>query len=162
MRLLFLLVVGIVVMACSQKTAVSSTEVTDSTVTRYVTRIDTVTIPGEKVTLKEYIECDKVTNKPKPFKAKAKNGKAHVSVKIEPTGELTAQGGCDSLKQVVSLMDKEIFRLRHEKKLEVRVVKEYKTHWFDPPARVISLLAILFVAGYIFIKLNIQIPWKRN
>lgn len=154
MRLLFLLVVGIVVMACSQKTAVSSTEVTDSTVTRYVTRIDTIVVPGQKVTLKEYIECDKITNKPKPFKAKAKSGKAHVSVNIEPTGELTAQGGCDSLTQVINALDKEIFRLRHEKKLEVKVVKEYKTYWFDPPARFISLLTILVIGGYFIIKLK--------
>lgn len=155
MRLLFLLVVGIVVMACSQKTAVSSTEVTDSTVTRYVTRIDTVIIPGEKVTLKEYIECDTVTNKPKPFQAKAKKGKAYVSVKIEPTGELTAQGGCDSLTQVIKAMDKEIYRLRHEKKFEVKVEKEYINHWYDPPARFISLLTIVVVAGYVVIKLKI-------
>lgn len=158
MRYLFLIAI-IVLAGCSSKTAPSQTElVKDSTVVKYVPRVDTVRLPGEKVTLTEYIECDEVTRKPKPINTERRKGRALVKVKIDTQGKLTATGGCDSLKQVVELMDKEIFRLRHEKKTEVSIVKEYINHWYDPPARIIALVTILFTAGYVIVKIKTLNP----
>jgi len=161
MRGIFFIVFGLglllMVSGCSPKVATGTTsEVTDSTTTRYVPRIDTLYLPGEKVTLPPvYIECDSITNKPIPKKISGSNGRAHVGVVIDATGKLTATGSCDELKKIVQLMDKEIYRLRHEKKIIVPPpVIVYKTHWYDVPSRFISIITLIVLVVYIYFKIK--------
>ena len=144
----------LIVAGCSRKTMTSTSEVRDSTVIKYVPRLVEVKVPGDTVTIKELIECDELTNKPKPFLRKSKTAKAKVSVAIDKRGMLTATGGCDSLKTVVQTMDKEIFRLRHESKTQTETKIEYKTRTIDKWARTICLIEVIALAGYIFYKLN--------
>lgn len=139
------------VFGCSKKIATSTTlEVTDSTYVKEVPRFVEVKVPGDTITLTEYIECDSVTNKPKPAEFKASGSRAYVSAKVKANGELTVTGGCDSLKHVVELMDKEIFRLRHEKKEVVKVVTVFKAAWYDIAARWVSVLTI--IGFFIYLK----------
>ena len=141
--------------ACSKQVTTSSTsEVSDSTYVREVPRLVEVFIPGDTVTLTQWIECDSATNKPKPSYAEASEGKAFLKVKVDKTGKLTASGGCDSLKRLVKTMDKEIFRLRHEKKFVTKTVTkiEYRTRWYDKAARVFSILVIIALIIYLKLK----------
>lgn len=134
----------------------TTTEIKDSVSVVYTVRIDTVTVPGDTVTVTDVIECDSVTNKPKPKTLRAFGHRAHVVVAVDSTGQLTAQAVCDQYMKIILSQQKEIFRLQQEKRQLVRQINVpvYKTYWYDPPARVISLILVCFVAGYTIIKLK--------
>jgi hypothetical protein len=152
-KILLLLVGALLLVAgCSRKAITTTTEVKDSIVTRYVPRLVEVKVPGDTVAIYEYLECDSVTNKPKPFSAKAKSKKAHVAVVIDSTGKLSATGGCDSLKALLKAMDKELFHYRHEKKEEV--IPQFKTRKIDVILRWIAITYLLLTVAYILKKLN--------
>jgi hypothetical protein len=150
-----LIVVLFAAFSCCPKISTHTTStVTDSTSSKITVRLDTVRLPGDTVTLINYIECDSVTNKPKPVKFNAKSGKAHVSVKVDATGQLTATGGCDSLEAVVKAYDKELFRYRHENKKEVVTRTEFKTRDVDIFCRWFTgiVLVLLTVAALLKFK----------
>jgi hypothetical protein len=149
----------LVVVGCGRKAVPSITsEVRDSIVVREVPRLVEVKVPGETVTVKEYIECDPVTNKPKQKDIKANTGRAHVAVAVRSDGLLTASGGCDSLTAVIQQMDKEIFRLRHEKREEVRVVTQYKTRDIDVFCRWFTAIVLLIIILYTIVKFKALLP----
>lgn len=157
MRGIFLIVLGLVLLlvvaGCSRKAAPStSVEITDSTITKEVPRIIEVHVPGDTVIIQEYIECDSLTNKPKPKKLSASHARAFVSVSIDSTGMLEASGGCDSLRKEIEVMDKEIFRLRHEKKTITAV--EYKTRGIDIFCRWFTGIAIVLLIIYVILKIK--------
>jgi hypothetical protein len=146
----------VVVAGCSSRVAPSistKVEVRDSIVYQEVPRIVEVKVPGEKVTITKYIECDSVTNKPKPVEIKVKSAKskASVSVKVDSTGLMTATGGCDSLKLALEVMDKELFHYKHEKSdtKEVKPQIIYKTLTIDIFCRWFSAI-VLVVLGIVF------------
>jgi hypothetical protein len=110
-------------------------------------RIDTLYLPGEVVDLPPiYIECDSLTNRPKPF-TQTKDGKrVYVKAKLNGKGLLTVKCTCDSLATVVTLQDKEIFRLRQEKKVVVVPPKiTHAPYWFDVLFRWWALITIIMV-----------------
>jgi hypothetical protein len=117
--------------SCSKKLTTTTTVVKDSIIVKEVPRMVEVFVPGATVTVKEYIECDSLTNKPKPKKIQAQTGKAFTSVEVKADGTLTAIGGCDSLQHLVQVLDKEVFRLRYEKKDSVLTKIEYRTRCID-------------------------------
>lgn len=119
-----------VVAGCGRKVVPSTTtEVSDSVRVKEVTRFISVTTPGDTVLIERLIECDSVTNKPKPFNVKKKSSQARLVLKVDNAGKLTATGICDSLHQVIEAKDREIYRLRKEK--TVTRVPVYTTSDFD-------------------------------
>lgn len=149
----------VVVAGCSRKTvapSITKTVVKDSIITREVPRIVEVVVPGETVTVTKYIECDSVTNKPKPIELKVKtaNSKASVSVKVDSTGLMTATGGCDSLKLALQAMDRELFHYKHEKTeiKEPQVI--YKTRSIDIFCRWFSAIVLVLLGIIIFHKIR--------
>lgn len=150
-----MMVLLLVVVGCSRKAAPSTTtEVTDSIHVREVPRFFEVKIPGDTVTVVEYIECDSVTNKPKPFTIKSKSKRASIVVNVDKNGLLTSTGVCDSLQQVIQAMDKEIFRLRIEK--SKKVVPAYITRDIDKACRWIAGIVLLFGFYKVFRFLNLK------
>lgn len=148
------MVLLLVVDGCSRKGVPSTTtEVSDSVLVKEVTRFIPVVIPGETVNLTGLIECDSVTNKPKPFagRAEGKHG-ALVAVTIDHSGQLNATGGFDSLKKVVEAKDKEIYRLRTEK--TKTVVPVYRRTDFDTFCRWYFASTATIVIVIIFLKLK--------
>lgn len=146
------------VVGCSRKAVPATIEVRDSIRTEIKYRDVPVPVPGEKVKVIEYIECDSVTNKPKPVSIKAKGKKAFVNVTIDKQGKLEATGGCDSLVAIIQAQDKEIFQLRHRR--EVKIQKVHEPRWYDIAARWISLftlLGILLLILVTFLKLKNQL-----
>lgn len=146
---LLLLVVG-----CSRKAAPSTYTVekeTDSIHTKIEYRDVPVLVPGEKVVVKEYIECDKATNQPKEKEIKAKSGKSFVDVSIKKDGSITATGGCDSLTVVIQAKDSIIahYKTMSKSKTETKVVTEYINHWYDPYCRGFSLIVLLAITLYL-------------
>lgn len=154
----WLMVLLLLVVGCrpTQVSSDTSTEVTDSTWTKETPREIEVRIERDTVILEHQIECDSVTNKPKPFTSIIRSGRLTQRVKVDSGGKLEAKSECDSLKKVFQAMDKEIFRLRHEKKETVKTVvkTEYKTRWYDMAARWIASIAIVIIGGYTLYKFN--------
>lgn len=149
------LVLLLVVAGCNRKIVSSTTtKVRDSLIVKEVPRIVTVTIPGDTVTVKEYIECDSITNKPKPKEFKSGNGRAKVSVMIADDGSLTATGGCDSLQRAIEVRDKIIEKFHSEEKNELKTVVEYKTRGIDKFCRWFTAISIILIVAYIFYRLN--------
>jgi uncharacterized protein YcfL len=159
----FILFAILLLSGCSNKSVVSSTEVKDSVHVEYIPRMVEVKVPGEKVTVTKYIECDSVTNKPKPIDIAATKGKAHVAVVIDKEGQLTANSECDSLTELIKVLDQKITRLKSEKQTVVLPPEiVYKTYWFDVPARFISLLTLLIIIVYILRRLYFPNLLKRQ
>lgn len=128
--------------ACSNKLRTSSS-VKDSTHIELKPRIVMKDIPGATISTTTIIECDSVTNKPKPAKVKAKdkNTRANVEAVVKPDGTLEVKGGCDSLQVAVEVLDKEVTRLREEKSTEVKI--EYQTRKIDIVCRWFTGAALL-------------------
>lgn len=123
MKYLITILAIVVLFGCSRKT-VSTTSITtekDSTYVKETPRDVEVKIQRDTVTITEYIECDSVTNKPKPISIKKTSTRASIKIDIAPDGQLTATSGCDSLKTIIQALDKEIHRVTQKETKETTV-----------------------------------------
>jgi hypothetical protein len=153
--MLWLLIILIsIASACSRKTITTTTEVRDSIVVKETVRYDTVTIPADTVRIEHQIECDPVTLKPVPAVLKKNSGRVSSSVTISSTGVLTVDSKCDSLQHIIRIMDREIFRLRHEKKT-VYIDKKPSAfkRWLDNIIYTLVAVVVLFIV--------VRIAWRR-
>jgi hypothetical protein len=152
----FLLLILIWLSSCSRRVISQTVEHTiiDSVYVTLTPRDTTIYIPGDTVNITTYIECDSLTNKPKALSQHARSGRLSSSVSITPDGRLSVRAQCDSLEQVISLMDKEIFRLRQEKKV-ITIEKEKKPSrlrvWANNIAWTLAALFVLMlVVRFVF------------
>jgi len=139
--------------SCSNKQIPTSSEkstTTDSTVTTYKPREIKTFTAEVSVNVVKKIECDPATNKPKPTKISVRNKKLSANATIDDKGELTVDAKCDSLEQVITVMDKEVFRLKQHIREKKTVVPQFKTRRLDVVCRWISgiALAILLIIVY--------------
>lgn len=150
-----LMVLLLVVAGCSRKvTSSTTTEVTDSVYVKEVPRFIEILIPGDTVEIERMVECDSVTNKPKPFTVRKKSKTASLTVGIDSQGRLTGTGVCDSLQKIIEAKDKEITRIRKEKTKEVIVQTEYKPRGIDIFCRWFTGISMLTCIALIFFFLN--------
>lgn len=134
--------------ACSKKVAPSvTTEVRDSIIVKEVPRFIEVKVPGDKVEVVKWIECD--SNKIKPVAIKKKSGKATLLVTIDKKGILTATAICDSLMQVIETKDKEITQLRSTTRKETIIDVQYKTRFIDKVCRWIAGVVVLTGGAFV-------------
>lgn len=133
--------------SCSKKVTTTNTELFDSTFVKETIKFDTVFIAGDTIRLKEWIECDSVTNNPIPFKAAGRSGRASVKVTVSRSGDLVVTSVCDSLAKVIEVMDREIFRLRSEKKT-ITVIQQPSRWkiWFDVTCRIMAAILLIVIA----------------
>lgn len=117
--------------SCCKKFTTTTTIVKDSVIVKEVPRLVEVPVPGDTVKIIDVIECDSLTNKPKPKKIQATTGRAFTSVEVKADGTLTATGGCDSLLQVIEVMDREITRMRSETTETETTQIAYRATTFD-------------------------------
>lgn len=150
-----MMVLLLVVAGCSRKVTSSiTTEVSDSVRVKEVPRFITVTTPADTVLIERLVECDSVTNKPKPFTIEKRSKQARLSVSIDNTGKLTGTGICDSLQKVIEAKDREIYHLRKEKstiKTPVYTTSDFDIFcrwWFAVTA------VIIIITIFIFLKLK--------
>jgi len=149
------LVLLLVVVACGRKAVPSiTTEVRDSIVIKEVPRLVEVKVPGETVIVRETVECDSTTNKPKPKRIEAASGRAKALVDIKADGSAEVMGGCDDYLTTIAAMDTEIRQLRTEKSKEVRVVTQYKTRGIDIFCRWFTCIVVVLVICYFSFRLN--------
>jgi len=147
----------IVVVGCGRKavpTTSIKSEVHDSVITKEVTRFVAVKLPGDTVTITDYIECDSITNKPLPKKINAHGARAKIAITINSSGLITGTGGCDSIKAVVEAKDKLIYQLRIENKTLNETKFVHQPAWFDIAARWIASVFILLIIGCVVLKLT--------
>lgn len=140
---------------CKQPPMASIKETTiDSTHVSVREREEPFIIAGETVTVTKYIECDSVTNKPKPATVETKGKTAFAKTTIDKDGKLTTTGGCDSLRGVLHARDSIIKHYREFKseKIEPVIIPRIIDWW----ARVIAAAAIV----YILLKLKSTFKFK--
>ncbi|MFD0997685.1 hypothetical protein ACFQ21_00135 [Ohtaekwangia kribbensis] len=147
-----LMVFLLVAVGCSRKTTSSVTETLDSTHVKEVPRLLPISVPGAAVIIKNKIECDPATNKPKPFTREKKSGHSTLKEKMDTDGNLTTECRCDSLELKVQVMDREIFRLRQKTVTKTVIVTEYKTRKIDIVCRWFSGIVLLIIVGRIALK----------
>lgn len=98
--------------SCSRKSTISKTDtvtiIRDSIHEKEVVRLDTVVIPGDTLQTTFTIECDSVTNMPKPAKFKGSSKRLVQTIVVGNTGQITAYCAADSLLHVVASKDREI------------------------------------------------------
>lgn len=149
---LLTIVALIAVMGCTKRITSTNTVVKDSTIVKETIRLDTIHIKGDTVRIKERIECDSITNKPKPFRMRDRSGRASAVIEVNHAGELTVEAACDSLEKVVQLLDREIFRLRQEKKVITVIEQPSKfKQWLDYSCRILAVVFLLYI-GFNVIK----------
>lgn len=153
MRFTWILIFGVIVFtSCTKRVISTNSSVTDSTIIKEVVRFDTLRIKGDTVRITERIECDSITNKPKPFRIRERSGRATALVEVNQAGELTVEAACDSLEKVIQLLDREIFRLRQEKKVVTIIETPSKfKQWIDYTSRILAVLFLLYI-GFNVIK----------
>jgi len=145
----------LVVAGCGRKAAPSRTSATetkskDSVRVEYRDR--EVPVPGEKVVVTQVIECDSVTNKPKPATIEGRSGRAFTRTEVDANGNVTSTGGCDSTNLLLKNAEKEINRWKEKYEIErtTETKIEYKTRDIDIFCRYFSLLsAVLIVAVFV-------------
>jgi hypothetical protein len=147
-----LVLLMLMVEGCSRKVT-SATEthevsVDDSTHIEYVPQYVEIKLPGDTVTVVQRIECDSLTNKPKPFMIKAKSTRMMLRVDLDSKGDLITTCAEDSLKQIVKTMDKTIFHLRHEVDVSKKIVPQYLTRKIDIICRWIAGIVVGLTVGY--------------
>jgi hypothetical protein len=156
----FLLLILIWLSSCSRRVITQTVEHTiiDSVYVTLTPRDTTIYIPGDTVSITTFIECDSVTNKPKALSQHARSGRLSSSVSIMPDGRLSVRAQCDSLEQIISVLDKEIFRLRQEKKT-INVVTEKKTSrlrvWANNIAWTLAVIFMLMIAVRLVFKIKL-------
>jgi hypothetical protein len=137
----------------------STTVQTDSTWTKETNRPQVIFLPGDTVRIEKFIECDKVTNKPKDMNAKLRGKNSELDVSLK-NGILKITSKYDSAIRVINTKDKEIHTLRktiievNSKEKEVQIKIEYKTHWYDPYCRGTVLALIVALITYLILKLK--------
>lgn len=142
-----------VVAGCGRKVVPSiTTEVSDSVLVREVPRFIPVPIPGDTVEIERLVECDSVTNKPKPFAVTKKATRASLQVSIDTAGRLQSKAICDSLQKIVEAKDREIRRIRKEKTVIEKPV--YVTTGFDRFCRWWFAITATILIVTIFLKLK--------
>jgi len=157
MRVLFFIgfALLLVVTGCSRKvtSTATDTQVYDSTYVKMSPRFVPLSFPGKSVITFTRIVIDS-TGKLSPLHIKEKSGGAFIDVTIKADGSIIAKGGCDSLKTVTELMDKEIFKLKHTVKNTVKTVTvtQYKTHGIDIFCRWYSGITLLVALLLIYLK----------
>jgi hypothetical protein len=145
------------VVGCSRKVVPATHEVRDSVHVSIEYRDVAVPVPGDTVEVTEYLECDSLTKKPKPVNIKAKATKAFVNIIIDDHGKMSVTGGCDSLIAIVKSMEKQILKLKHEKKTVIQEVR--KLRWYDHAAHYISLVTLVcFAALVIYALIKLKLP----
>lgn len=128
--------------SCRKPASKSSTEKVDSTYYKETVRIDTVFQPGEIVPFE--IPCPKDKNSlQKSFTFKGK--KATVRAAVGSDNVVRGVADCPDLRALVASRDKEIFRLKSEKKDTVSVIEKYETSWYDKVCRSIAGITVLYI-----------------
>ncbi len=155
MRLFYtgLVVLMLMVAGCSRKTSTTtSTFVKDSVHVEYVDRDVEVKLPGDTVYLPGHIECDPVTDKPKPSSGKKKSGRLTLDYHLDAKGKINITCAEDSLKTIIKAQDKLIFQLRHSETKKTEVIEVYKTRRIDIICRWIAAILLVVVLIKIYLK----------
>lgn len=144
---------------CNRRlTPTSVSETTDSTVTTITPKQILVRVPGEIVyQFSGPLPCDPIKLIPKPVTIQARKKSAFIKAVITPAGSIELSGGCDSLEQVVSVLDKEVFRLRNQNK--TTIIKEYKTRGIDKFCRWFTGISLLLFVIAIVLYIKKKLPF---
>lgn len=98
--------------SCSRKSTVSKTETVtffrDSIYEKETVKLDTIIIPGDTLQTTFTIECDSVTNMPKPAKFQSNSKRLVQTIIVGNAGQITAYCAADSLLHVVISKDREL------------------------------------------------------
>ena len=146
----------VLVLASCKCNQVTQRDTTTRDSISYVERFhtDTVSIPGDTITLTAWIECDSITNKPKPVTGRSGSSRGSATVTVDSSGKLMANVILNQYKAQVQRLSKELFRARQEREVVVEVRTKYKTRTIDIYCRwftgISLLVGILWVLWQIY------------
>ena len=138
---------------CSRKGLPTSTDkssVTDSSFTKYTPREIERFTPEVTVSIIKKIECDPATNKPRPTKVSTQNKQLKASAQITADGDLIVDAQCDSLRDVITVLDKEVFRLRNDRRIIHETKVAYKTRRIDIVCRWFAGISLAIVVIVVY------------
>jgi hypothetical protein len=144
---LILLLLILALAGCCKKPI--NKKVVDSVTVRRIERTKTIKGPPESIKINQLIECDSITNKPKPAKTTQTGPGLTITTAIDTTGVLSIECNTDSLKRVIKELETVINKTESTEKKPVHLVK-----WYDKTARAISIILILFIILYVVVKLK--------
>lgn len=108
------IIIALAFSSCNRKQSISSsitkTLIKDSISLIETIKYDTITLPADTLVQSVYIECDSLTNKPKPFNTSIKSNKISNSLVLDITGLLTSTSIVDSLLQVIETQQRELHK----------------------------------------------------
>jgi len=137
----------LIVFACRSVTPSTTTNTMDSTMVEVRERVDTLWMDGEILEIPVYIECDSITNKPKPMSIKKAGKNLSVNIGLNGKGLLRVKCKEDSLMMVTRKLDSIVFRLRHEDKtITLPPIVTHTPYWFDVLFRWWALITALYLA----------------
>ncbi len=109
---LFILALMLLMPSCNRKQIASSSNtqliIKDSISIVEKIKLDTFIIAGDTILKTIQIECDSITNKPKPFEHKSKGKRTDNTLTLDSTGVLTSTCIADSLLHIVAQKEREI------------------------------------------------------
>jgi hypothetical protein len=141
--------------ACNRKIA-STTDtkliIKDSTIYKETICFDTIVIPADTIVTTYTIECDSLTNKPKPINIRSNGKRSSNTIQINSSGVLTSTVNCDELQKIIASKNREIAIYKalaytkdnHEVKLQWYIPKFYKI-CFGIALLIISITVIKFI-----------------
>lgn len=104
--------IALFTISCSRKSTVSKTDTVtifrDSIYEKETVKLDTVIIPGDTLQTTFTIECDSLTNKPKPAKFQSNSKRLTQSIVVEKNGQILSKCIADSLIHVLASVNKEL------------------------------------------------------
>lgn len=141
--------------ACNRKLA-STTDtkivIKDSISYKETVSFDTVIIPADTLVTTYTVECDSITNKPKPIYIQSKGKRSSNNIQISNNGILTSTVNCDELQKIITSKSREIAiwkalaytKDNHEVRLQWYIPKFYKI-CFGIALIIISITTIKFI-----------------
>lgn len=97
--------------ACNRKLA-STTDtkivIKDSISYKETVLFDTIIIPADTLVTTYTVQCDSITNKPKPIYIQSKGKRSSNTIQINSNGLLTSTANCDDLQKIIASKNREI------------------------------------------------------
>jgi hypothetical protein len=162
-KIVYIILLLVVISSCKRKPMVTSDkETSDSTSVKETWRIDTVTVPGEKIYFD--IPCPEADKKSplnifKSKKKTVKSERANVSVEVGKDNIVRGVVDVKDYEAQLKVKDTEIFRLKKEKQTITKTVYDCEPKWYDIMCRWIAAIAFIYLSLKIILKfyLNISI-----
>lgn len=151
-----LCIVALLFSSCASRKIQHTTDtkvvIKDSFSVKETVQYDTIVLPGDTLIQTFTIECDSLTNQPKPFQVSQKHGRSSQVITLNSKGILTAECATDSLMHVIAEKNREVaiykalaYTKQENQVITVERCTRHKWRWY-------SLLLNIVLVGWVLRK----------